>query len=219
MNADPPRDKRLSTTIPLARRSGVGIVRRTEQPFADPVCRKPVRHGGSETRRNPPLQLSQIPYAVTTRLLHTLRVVPIDRKSVIRTRSCRPSLASMSARISSRRRALGTRPASSREWHIALPDPIGLAQPICTAKYAPSDTAHSSRTWTIECPDLIPRAMDVRRIPSLRGLFSDISAASQRHPTSHRRVRNQSLATHLNGRHCHRQPSNIAPIPHGGVSV
>ena len=38
MNADPPRDKRLSTAMPLARRSGVGIVRRTDQPFADPYA-------------------------------------------------------------------------------------------------------------------------------------------------------------------------------------
>ena len=33
-------------------------------------CRIPIRHGVSETRRNPPLRLSQISYAVTTRLLH-----------------------------------------------------------------------------------------------------------------------------------------------------
>ena len=34
------------------------------------LCRKPIRYHRAKTRRNPPLWLSQISYAVTTRLLH-----------------------------------------------------------------------------------------------------------------------------------------------------
>ena len=51
------------------------VARTATEILKSTPCRIPIRHGGSETRRNPPLQLSQIPYAVTTRLLHSSKAI------------------------------------------------------------------------------------------------------------------------------------------------
>jgi hypothetical protein len=67
---------------PPSRRSGLRHSRpspRRRTPF-EPPCRKPTRRHTPETRRNPSPLTPAYSYAETTRLLHTLRVVPIGGK-------------------------------------------------------------------------------------------------------------------------------------------
>jgi hypothetical protein len=54
----------------------------------------------SRTHRIPPLPAPHPVYAEITCLLHTVGAMPVGGKSVLRTRSCRPHLAAIPARIS-----------------------------------------------------------------------------------------------------------------------
>ena len=182
------------------------------------LCRIPIRHGGPETRRNPPLQLSQISYAVTTRLLRTLRVVPIGAKSVIRTRSCRPSLVALPAPVSRRR--------CTPETGTATVQRIYLCPIRCTYR---DGIRPFIKDVDDRLPDLIRVWIHVRRIPYLKGLFSDTAlhleairlqvvaipgeSASMRFHCEYglmNRARNQTSHSRPTI-----PPARMAPIPHG----